>query len=116
MSICFIKLSILIFYLRLSPYRIFQATVYILIILVISYTIVLVFQIIFRCHPIAKAWDITITNGYCLSVRLVSNINGVIDATTDCIMLFLPIPLIWRLRVAKRQKFLIALILMTSSL
>jgi hypothetical protein len=116
MSICFIKLSILTFYLRLSVYKMFRAVVYILIILVISYTIVLVFQIIFRCHPIAKAWDITLTYGYCLSVRLVANINGVIDVITDCTMLFLPIPLIWRLRVPRKQKFLIVLILMTSSL
>jgi len=115
MAICFIKLSILGFYLRLSPYRMFQAAVYILIVLVISYSIILVFQIIFRCHPIPKAWDITITTGYCLSVNLVSNLNGFFDATTDCIMLFLPIPLIWRLKVPRKQKFLIALILMTSS-
>jgi len=114
-SICFIKLSILLFYLRLSPYRIFQVVVYILIILTISYTIVLIFQIIFRCHPIAKGWDITITYGSCLSIRFVSNLNGIVNVTTDCIMLSLPIPLIWTLRVPKRQKCLIALILMTSS-
>jgi hypothetical protein len=91
--------------------------VYILVILTISYTIILFVQVIFRCHPIAKSWDITITYGYCsFSIKFVSILNGFFNAVTDCIMLSLPIPLTWKLKVPKRQKFLVILILMTSSL
>jgi hypothetical protein len=68
-SVLFIKLSILLFYLRLSPYRMFRILVSIVMIVVVVYCLTGMFQIIFRCRPVAKAWNITITHGSCASVK-----------------------------------------------
>lgn len=113
--ILFIKLSILLLYLRLSPYRTFKAAVWFTIILTVGYCLSGAFQFIFRCDPVAKAWDITIPYGWCYSNRAIVIRNGVLDCLSDIIMLILPIPFLYKLRVPLKEKVALELLLMTSS-
>jgi len=115
-SIGLVKFSILLLYHRLSRKRSFRLTVYALLFLIVAYSLATIFLVIFRCHPISKAWDITITYGSCLSIKTISITNGFFNVITDITILILPIPIAWGLFLPKRQKILIVLMLMTSSL
>jgi hypothetical protein len=83
---------------------------------IIAYSLVSVLLIIFRCHPLRKAWDVRVTHGSCISIQTVAVVDGYFNIVTDFSLLLLPIFILWGLLIPMRQKVLIAFILMTSSL
>ena len=85
-------------------------------IVTIAYSVTGVFLAIFRCNPVAKTWDVTITQGSCLSQMFESIFLRIIACVTTTITFLLPIPLTWVLHVPRRQKAMVVLILMASSL
>jgi hypothetical protein len=115
-SIMFTKLSILTFYIQLSPYRGFKKLVTILIVVVIGYCFASSVFEIFACRPITKRWDITIVHGSCGNLPLFYFIFLGFNTLTDFGMLLLPIPLLWNVQIPKRQKVGLGFILMTGSL
>jgi hypothetical protein len=115
-AILFVKLSILILYLRLSPYPGFRVMVSIVMVVTVVYSLTFSFLIIFRCSSVAMAWNVKITHGSCISVKTIAVINGIINSTTDFAILLLPIPFLWPLSLPKRQRIALVLIYMTSSL
>jgi len=115
-SIMFSKLSILTFYIQLSPYRGFRKLVTALIVVVIGYCFAASIFEIFACRPITKRWDMTIVHGSCGNLLLFYFIFLGFNTLTDFGKLFLPIPLLWNVQIAKRQKVGLGFILMTGSL
>lgn len=115
-AVMFTKLSILIFYFQLSPYRGFKKLVSILIVIVIGYCLASSIFEIFACRPIPKRWDVTIKHGSCGNLLLFYFTFLGFNTLTDFGMLFLPIPLLWNVQMPKRQKFGLVFILMTGSL
>jgi len=110
------KTAILLLYLRLfSVHRWFQLTNYVLIITIWLWGISKLFIAIFQCKPIAFQWDKTI-QGTCINqidyyrwIRLPNLIH-------DVVILVLPIPVIWRLRIAIHQKIALMSIFALGSL
>ena len=50
------------------------------------------------CVPIAFNWNKEIPGGHCANVDVGFLIVGIVDATTDFMILILPMPMIWRLK------------------
>ncbi|KAL4770456.1 hypothetical protein BDW60DRAFT_224023 [Aspergillus nidulans var. acristatus] len=104
------KLSILAFYLRLSPQLWFRALTFMLMGTCTCYVLIYTFLFTFRCNPIAKNWDITITTGSCINTRTIMTVLSIANIAMDIITLILPIPVIMRLNMRLAQRVSVVLI------
>ncbi|KAI9704161.1 MAG: hypothetical protein M1836_007022 [Candelina mexicana] len=115
-AIFFAKLSLMIMFLHLFGVNItFRRTLYGIIAVISTYTIVNSFLIIFQCNPVRKAWDI-MTPGHCpLNIVNIAIANGAVNIATDITLLVLPVPMIWQLHLPVRAKLAVIGILMTGT-
>lgn len=56
-----------------------------------------------KCNPRQKEWDPTIS-GHCFSGLSFGVLSGTINVVSDCSILILPLPLIWRLQISWDKK------------
>ena len=68
-----------------------------------AYTIVQIVCVILLCVPFRALWDPTVT-AYCIRVDIVVLVCGSLNIATDVVILVLPVPEIWHLQIAMRQK------------
>ncbi|KAI9675382.1 MAG: hypothetical protein M1817_001286 [Caeruleum heppii] len=98
-----IKISILLFYHRIFTPRYFQRILYgvelFMVLWVVSGFIVGIFQ----CVPVHKFWNLE-APGYCINKPRYYMIEGIINIFTDFVILLLPMPLVWKLHITKKQK------------
>ncbi|KAI4259363.1 MAG: hypothetical protein LQ352_000772 [Teloschistes flavicans] len=103
------KVSILLFYLHLFPTRKFRLAAYSLIVVLSAWALEQVLATLLLCQPISYNWDGSI-DGHCDSVAVNCIVGAAINTLTDVIILVLPMPIIWRLQVPLRNKFILSLI------
>jgi len=116
LAFTFAKLSILIFYLGLSPYRHFRISVYIMIILVVAYGFMSTFYFLFACQPIEKFWDVTSQDGTCIDLGKFWYSSAAINSATDFLLLALSAFLLWPAPIPRRQKVGVLAIFMVGGL
>lgn len=100
----FTKLSLLTFYLQLSPQKWFKVAVWTSIVVVGLYTVVITTMLLFHCTPVKKSFDPTITHGSCIDVAILFIATAVSNIITDVLLFILPIPMVIHLRMGKAQK------------
>ncbi|CAD6441404.1 d6f0f2a0-5329-43f3-8f1a-50973ad2991a [Sclerotinia trifoliorum] len=110
------KISLLLFYNRLSPVRWFRTAVYFLMFIVFAYSIAFIFALIFPCRPVARNWDIRIKDGECINRAAIYTAGAAVNITTDIALLALPIPMIVDLQMPKIQKAGLIFIFMVGSM
>jgi hypothetical protein len=66
---------------------------------------------IFQCSPIAMAWDLSITSGKCININAFYLANASTNIATDVLTYTLPIPLVLKLQVPKKQKIALGVML-----
>ncbi|KAF2746615.1 hypothetical protein M011DRAFT_477851 [Sporormia fimetaria CBS 119925] len=104
-SLAFTKLSILLFYLHLSPNKWFRICVWALVFVVVAYVTVYDLISIFGCKPIAATWDLTLApQATCMDNLTKYMALSVLNIIIDVLTLVLPIPVIVGLQMATRQK------------
>ncbi|KAL5113780.1 hypothetical protein ACEQ8H_008354 [Pleosporales sp. CAS-2024a] len=110
-----IKMSVLLFYRRLSTRsvsRAFRWTLRITIGLIGMYTVIFIFITIFMCSPISAFWNqvnfVLIASGtyqfHCLDEGAEIVANGIMSTIQDFIAASLPAALCWRLQMHRRKK------------
>ncbi|CAJ0553323.1 Ff.00g118350.m01.CDS01 [Fusarium sp. VM40] len=97
------KLSVLTFYLRISPDKWVRRAVHVLIALVCAYMLVYTMLAVFRCRPVVSGWDLTI-EGECIPLSVLIIFLLVCSVTVDVFVLLLPIRIIQPLQIPYRQK------------
>lgn len=102
--LAFAKLSLLFLYHRLSPQRHFRTVVHIVMCIVTGYSFALIFVLIFSCRPIQMGWDAAITDGECVNRPAVYIATAIVNIVTDLCILVLPIPMVAKLKMPRRQK------------
>jgi hypothetical protein len=100
----FTKLSLLTFYLHLSPQTWFRASVWISIVIVALYTSIITFIMFFQCSPPRKSFDFSITHGSCIDAGILYMATAVSNIITDIILFCLPIPMVYQLHMPRIQK------------
>jgi hypothetical protein len=106
----FVKLSILLFYLRINPDRVFRRLTYAIGAFEITYiliSIAIAIQI-FGCSPVARSWDLYIP-GSCVNKKDCFYVQAVFNIVTDFATLLLPIRMCVRLQLPTRQKWMLGL-------
>ncbi|KAH8724209.1 hypothetical protein GQ44DRAFT_802375 [Phaeosphaeriaceae sp. PMI808] len=111
-SIMLVKISILAFYLRISPDRNLKIVIYTTVAITIAYSIPMATIGFYACSPMEKYWDITITTGSCINQYAVYLFSASMNIATDAIILVLPIVMLWNVYIPRRQKFGVVFILM----
>lgn len=102
-----IKLSILLFYCRLFPKQStskrWRNCVYAMAVFFICYFISATTVVIFQCRPISFTW-MRKGNGKCINGLPFIYFSQSLQVLTDILILTLPIPVIWRLRLPRSKK------------
>ncbi|KAK2667840.1 hypothetical protein RAB80_017031 [Fusarium oxysporum f. sp. vasinfectum] len=99
----FTKLSLLTYYLRISPQRFFRIAVWISIGVVSVYTIVITLMMFLVCTPPRKAFNFKV-DGKCMDAAILYMATAVSNIVTDVILFILPIPTIYNLHMPGIQK------------
>jgi hypothetical protein len=106
--ILFTKYSILLFYDRVFKTAIFHVAVWAMIIFIALWWVSAMLVLIFPCTPIRFFWDKSIFTGRCINYEAFGTAEAAITIATDVIILTMPMPLVWRLRVERRQKVILS--------
>ncbi|KAI4197699.1 MAG: hypothetical protein LQ350_005768 [Teloschistes chrysophthalmus] len=102
-SITVTRLSLLVFYHRLFPVKRFTIIALITGCVLIAWWISFLFAIIFSCVPVESYWNKAIV-GHCINEHTLSwGITGS-ELVVNIIMIILPIPWLWHLRLAWTKK------------
>ena len=109
------KLAILLLYLRIfNVNKTFKYFTWATMFLVFGYLFSNFLTLIFGCTPVDKYWHPAFT-GHCIKTIQADYAYGAMNFISDLIMFILPLPMIWRLQLSRRQKLGISLILMGGS-
>ncbi|KAK9474430.1 uncharacterized protein V1510DRAFT_412204 [Dipodascopsis tothii] len=104
-----IKISILLFYRRLSPARSFHIMCYIMVGFVSAYSLAATLSYTLICHPVQYQWLGSAT-GTCGSYEATYYSAAAFNIISDFIMLILPMPIVLRVRLPTRKKIGLAVI------
>lgn len=97
------KASILLLYLRIFIIKPFRVVCWVMLGIILSYMTASVFVSIFQCAPLPRAWDKSIP-GTCISITMNWYANAGFSIATDVIILLMPMPIIYSLRLQRNQK------------
>lgn len=100
----FTKLSLLTFYLQLSPFLKFRVPVWIAIGLVSCYTVIITALLVFTCNPVWMGWSAFSDESKCMDRGPLYIATGVSNIVTDVIIFLLPIPMIVGLQMTIEKK------------
>lgn len=99
------KITLCIFYSRLSPLRGYQIAVWTTVFICAGAYTGIFFSLVFACKPIAASWDpLLFPIGVCINRGAIYIATAVIGVVTDVILIAIPIPTIWRLQMPRKQK------------
>lgn len=100
----FTKLSLLLFYLQISPQTWFRRAVWVSISVVSLSSLIIVCFMFFGCSPLHKAFRLK-TEGRCVNAGIFYMATAASNIVTDVILFVLPIPMVYSLRMPRIQKF-----------
>lgn len=112
------KLSLLLFYRKLSPATWWMWCCNLGLFFVGVYTLAISCAMIFTCQPIAKSWDVFVDplGGKCLNRPSLYISFASLQIATDLMLCIMPIPMITGLQMPRSQKMgLIAMFIVASS-
>ncbi|KAI1097137.1 hypothetical protein F4804DRAFT_328510 [Jackrogersella minutella] len=107
------KSSALFFYARIfgvSNAK-FKYALWVLHALNIIWLVIILFFVIFMCDPVESAWDIK-GGGKCLNTGLIWQGSGISSLIIDVLILIMPLPMLWKLRMRTIQKMQVSAVFM----
>ncbi|KAH7323090.1 hypothetical protein B0I35DRAFT_510300 [Stachybotrys elegans] len=105
--LCFTKLAVLTFYMRIFPQRWFKLAARITMALIIITTIAYIFAQIFQCRPIRFTWEGWMSDdreARCVDITTLTWSAGAFNIFYDTVILILPLPLILGLKMKPKTK------------
>lgn len=118
MCIMLAKVSILLFYNRLFGInKRFRLISYGVMAFVVSYCVASAFTIVFQCTPPKATWNLLLrVTSHCLSIIKIDIAIGAFNIASDIFILFLPIPMLWQLRMPVSQRLGLIVVMTTGIL
>ena len=110
------KMSILILYLRLfAVNKTFRYLTWSSMLLVVGYLSANILTQIFGCSPRSKYW-LPDTPGHCIDYTKAGLAYGSMNIVSDLLIFILPRPLVWRLKLSRREKAGVSVIFMSGAM
>lgn len=98
------KIAILLLYSRIfHPNRHAVIFIYVFIGVMVAYYVPNTFLKLFECLPVRKSWDKSVP-GHCIDNWGLILSDCVVSLFSDFVILILPMPLIWRLKMPAKKK------------
>ena len=117
LCVSLIKISILLFYYRLFGVRkAFKYTCYLVLALVICWSIAIVFSNLFQCIPVKAAWIRPYPHSKCINNNASLLGTAVTNVLLDVVILILPMAPVWSLSLTIRQKVTLTAIFLLGAL
>ncbi|PBP17475.1 PTH11-like integral membrane protein [Diplocarpon rosae] len=101
-SLTFVKVSIILQYLRFFVGHRIRLLAWLLLAFVIMCGIQVFFTSVFTCTPVSAFWGET--EGRCINQVVIQFFNAGINILTDLLVLALPVKVVWGLQLPRRQK------------
>ncbi|PSN66331.1 hypothetical protein BS50DRAFT_635470 [Corynespora cassiicola Philippines] len=112
LSLTLTKMSILLQFVRLFPFREMRIPIYVLMVICVAYMFESVFGGIFQCQPVDAFWNLEkLAFAKCVDRKKLLYANAGINVTTDILIAILPIKFVWNLQVPRGQKAFLIFIL-----
>ncbi|CAG9982304.1 unnamed protein product [Clonostachys byssicola] len=102
------KVSVLFFYLRIFPCHKFLIATYISMAIIMVPSVVLIFVQIFQCKPIHwvwHGWRFAYYRDRCMDIHTITFVAAGLNIFQDCVVLLLPLPSVFRLKMEKKSKW-----------
>ena len=115
-ALAFSKITLLLIFRRISKAKAHRLAIYVVMAVVIGYSIALMLVLIFQCNPIARAWDVSIVTGSCVNRPAVYVATASVNIGTDLAILLMPVPIVLGLKLPWLQKIGLALMFAVGSL
>ncbi|KAK8860023.1 integral membrane protein [Apiospora arundinis] len=115
-AVAFPKLSILASYLRIFTTKAFRVSAYVLIVIVSLTAASGVITSLASCRPFSARWDPALFVSNCIDAPRFWAGLSVPNVATDVVMLLLPLPVVWRLHMDKRQKVALSAVFLLGSI
>ncbi|KAF2837271.1 hypothetical protein M501DRAFT_978337 [Patellaria atrata CBS 101060] len=103
---CLVKVSILLFFIRLNPDKLFHGIAYTIMSLVCVYSFIGIIIATFGCTPIEGGWDLTVPSK-CVDKKAFYYFAAVMNILTDFATLTLPVKMCLELQVNRKMKVLL---------
>ncbi|KAL8784508.1 MAG: hypothetical protein Q9195_009018 [Heterodermia aff. obscurata] len=98
-------ISIQLFYLRLFPNIWLRNTIYGIGVLTIAWLIAVTLTVVLQCNPVRFFWNPKIPGGTCIHTNRFYFAAGLTSTVAIIFVLFLPLPIILRLKTTNTKKF-----------
>jgi len=99
-----VKVSLLVFYLRLFPQRKFRIACWIVLAYILAGSIAWLFTLFFQCLPISANWNIYAKDPNCHNVQIIQYLSAAMHISQNLLILLLPLPIVVKLKVDLRKK------------
>lgn len=103
-SLFFVKMSVLAFYRRLSPNKMYQRAIYLTGGIVALYTVIMVFLNAFECDIPSNAWNPKTWPRGCRDLVPIYYGQAGFNIGSDIVILLLPIPTLLKLQINKTKR------------
>ncbi|RPA76939.1 hypothetical protein BJ508DRAFT_213248 [Ascobolus immersus RN42] len=103
LTLGFLKLSILAFYVRINGSKKYKLSIYLLAAIVVIYTIIMTFVNAFECKKPSDAWALTWPKK-CHNLVPIYYLQAGFNIVSDIVILLLPLPTLLKLQVNKAKK------------
>lgn len=97
------KLSLSVFYLRLSPSTWYRRSAWTTMSIVGVYSLTMICCMAFSCSPVVKAWRSDV-DGTCLDRRTLYTAAASMNTLTEILLLALPIPMVYGLQMPIKRR------------
>ncbi|KAL8819759.1 MAG: hypothetical protein Q9223_001887, partial [Gallowayella weberi] len=114
-AIAFFKASMLFLLDRIFPGKKFRRILTAIGVFIMAYSITQAVCAVFECTPVRRAWSPEV-EGTCINIDDVFLVCSALNIATDFLILCLPMPKLWRLKISTVQKVQLTAIFATGSL
>lgn len=104
MTIGFIKVSLLFFYLRVFPKKSLRIACWATMAFCAATTVAFTLVTIFQCHPIIYVWNKDLKGGRCVNYNSAAWANAGINIVQDIIIILLPMNELRHLQLNRKKK------------
>lgn len=113
--VCLNKTSVTLLYMRIFVTKGFKRICYVVLSVILGYSVGSIFATIFQCWPIAGSWDKTV-KAQCIDSDVFWVAYAVLNILTDVMVLSLPIPQIMKLQLKTQEKIAVTLVFLMGGL
>lgn len=103
-TIGLVKVSILLFYLRVFPLKSLHLASWTMIGYCVASTLAFLLVTIFQCHPIEYVWNKDLKSGKCVNYNAAAWANAAINIQQDLLIILLPVNAMRRLQLNLKKK------------